>query len=179
MIEVVVGAGLTTIVMFSLVTAMLSGMGSWAKGQAHINSEGTTQIAVGRIAQELREAMWASVSNDGRTLQYRLPAKANGSYVVPATWDNVSRTIRYNADRKTIDITAGNQTSTLLDNVITTDPKSTNGSATYRMFTAGSGSVVRSITVMLAADSYGKGSEKVANRVRETIYLRNVPTSNQ
>lgn len=171
--EVVIASGISTFIMYSLVLTLLSGSGNWIKGQGKIDVDVASQQTIRVVTNELREAMSVNVIDSGKTVEYRLPKKENGEYVVPAEWDGVERKIVYNANNKTVNKVTDNGTSVLCEGVYATDPKTGNA---YSVFTAGAGAVTRDVTVMLvlSTSTASEGAEK--SRIRETIYLRNVPS---
>lgn len=174
LIETLTAATLTVLVLFTGIMVMVSGMNSWAQGQARINAEMQSQRAVRAIANQLRQAMSVTVDANGKGLTFRLPQKdGSGSYIVPAVWDGVTRRIEVSNGK--VNLIENGATTTLCNNVILTDPKSLGGTAPYTPFTAGAGSIVRQITVMVATRWNGKRDQLVSSRIRETIYLRNIP----
>ena len=163
---------------------MISTMGSWAVGQGKIDAETDAQSAVRTIAVELREAMAVTVES-GTSLTYRLPVLDNeGSYLVPAQWDGVTRRMEWvstGGGVGTIRITDGSRNRTLCRNVILRDPQSsgftpTSGGSTYAIFTAGAGSITRQLPIMIVSRSSSNRGGWVLGRSRETIFLRNIPT---
>ena len=178
MVEVVTGAAITTLVLFGSTAAMISGMNSWARGQGKIDADSQSQKAVRVISMELRQAMTVTVDSNGLGLTYRLPSKdANGDYIIPVVWDNIYRRIEYS--NGVIKILTGENNHVICRNVILTDPFSTGGVASYKIFTAGSGAITRQLVVMIATRTNGARTENVTGRVRESIYLRNIPSLTQ
>lgn len=174
LIETLTAATLTVMALFTSIMVMVSGMNSWAQGQGRINAELQSQRAVRAISSQLRQAMSVVVDADGKGLTYRLPQKdGNGNFIVPAIWDGVTRRVEFSSNK--VNLIEGGATTVLCNNVILTDPKSSGGTAPYTPFTAGAGSIVRQITVMVATKWNGKRDQLVSSRVRETIYLRNIP----
>lgn len=173
MFEVVIASGISTFVMYSLVLTLLSGSGSWIKGQSKIDVDVSSQQSLRAITVELREAMSVNIVDDGKTVEYRLPKKENGEYKVPAEWDGVERKLKFNTNAKTVTKVADATTTVLCTGVYATDPKTGTG---YKVFTPGAGAITRDVTIMLvlAAGEGSSSSEK--SRIRETIYLRNVPS---
>jgi len=176
--EVVIGASLTTMVMGSLILAMVSGMGSWAKGQGKITSNMEVQSAVRLVTQELREAMFAEVEGSGMRINYRMPKMTDGKFDMPVVWDGVSRSI-YREDSGNLILKVGDSTRVIAKNVKTVDPWSPGGTRNYKIFTAGSGTVLRKVDILIAVENYGKGGKKEWGRVRESVQLRNVPILTQ
>lgn len=174
LIEVLVASFIGTMVLFGTITVFFMGMSSWLRGQSKINAESQSQNAIRVIAQELREAMAVTVDVDGKGLSYRLPKKdENGNYLVPAVWDGVSRRIELQTDK--IVITKPDKNRTVAEKVITTDPLSPGGTGSYRIFTAGAGTIVRSLTVMIVTKTNEYRKENSTSRARESIFLRNIP----
>jgi len=180
LIEMVVALSLTAIVFTVGISTFLSGMGSWYRGQSRIGVESATSQAIRKISMTLRTAMSVSVDANGQGLSYRLPAlDGTGTFISPATWDGVNR--RIELDGTSVFIKGDNlPTSDICDNVIGTDPLSSGGTQSYKVFTPGAGTITRSITCMLVAQQSAYNSPTaVYGRHRETIYLRNIPQLSQ
>lgn len=175
LIEVLTASFIGTSVLFVAISVFFAGMASWMRGHAKITAETQAQNATRVVAQELREAMAVSVDTNGLGLSYRLPKKdENGNYVVPAVWDNVARRIELNASNKLV-VSAPNSERVICEGVLLTDPLSSGGTADYRIFTAGAGTITRSLTVMIVTKTAEYRKESSTSRARERIYLRNIP----
>lgn len=173
-LEVLTAASISTIVLFASILAFLSGMGSWAKGSARIAAESRSQQAIRAISQQLREAMSVTVDEDGRGLSYRFPrTDSSGNYIVPAEWDGVERRIEYQSGA--ISIVVGGTRHTVCRGVILEDPLRGPGDKAYKIFTKGPGTITRQVTVQIVAQHSGKNNGYERSRIRETIYLRNIP----
>lgn len=171
--EIVIGAALSVTAIFVSSIVFLSGMKSWATGQGRINSDVYAQQSIRRITVELREAMSVTVDANGQGLTYRLPLKSvNGSFVVPATWDGITR--RIELFQGNLRIVAGERRSILARGVITTDPSRNNES--FRIFVPGPGTITRDLDVMIVTNASGYRTEYKKSRIRETIFLRNIPS---
>lgn len=169
--EVAIASAISTIVLFGAVSTFLVGMSSWMRGQGKLDVSSRSQIAVRTISQELREAMSITVDGDGMGVTYRRPRLTTaGDIQIPVLWDGVARRIelRNGVLRKS---TNGN-IRVLARGLTTTDPRSRTA---YRVFTAGSGSITRQVHVQLANRAFGFRDGVEQTRVRETIYLRNIP----
>jgi hypothetical protein len=176
----VLAISMTAVVCTVGISTFLLGMGSWYRGQARIGVEGTAQQAVRSIAMKLRTAMSVTVDANGQGLSYRLPAvDGTGSFLSPATWDGVNR--RVELDGTNLVLKADSQpNSTICENVITTDPLSSGGTSSYRMFSPGLGTITRSVTVMVVSQqTVATDTHSVFGRHRETIYFRNIPQLSQ
>lgn len=174
LVEVVFASTLTVVVLAIGVSTFLTGTLSWARGEGRIDAQESSQVAIRLVSQELREAMAVTVDADGRGLSYRLPTRdANGNYTMPITWDGVARRIEVNGT--SLRITGGAQTRVVARGLIFTDPQSLGGTQNYRIFTAGNGTITRSLTVMVVTRREADGARLVTSRSRETIYLRNIP----
>lgn len=172
--EITVGAGLTSLVLFTGLSVFLMGMSSWYRGQGNIDAQNGSQAAVRRVANVLREAMSVTVDGDGLGVSYRMPqVDGDGAFVMPATWDGVDRRIELSGSD--LQVVAGNDESTLCRGVITTDPLTQGGSGAYRIFTAGNGAITRSLNVMIVTRMNSYRTEQVTSRSRETVFLRNIP----
>ncbi len=174
MVETVTAASLAGLVSTALIATFLSGMQAWAKGTGKITADLESQSALKRISGELKEAMSVTVDGNGMGLSYRLPRQdEGGNFVVPPVWDGVNRRIEFNSGRKELAIVTGSRREIIAENVISKDV--TNGNRDYRIFVPGSGAITRQITVMIVSETYGARREKVASRLRETLFVRNVP----
>lgn len=177
LLEVLTASAISVMVLSSVVAALLSGMQSWARGAGKINAELTSQQTLRTVTSELRQAMAVTVDANGRGITYRLPRlDAGGNYVVPAEWDGVERRIFVTVAGELFLGPVGD-TREVADGLILTDPKAAN--AAYRPFNAGPGSITRRLDVMLVVRQSGAGDQYEVSRVRETVYLRNIPSLTQ
>jgi hypothetical protein len=174
LVEVTFAAALSTVVLFGAISSFLSGMTSWARGQGRIDAENGSQRATRQIARELRQAMSVVVDADGNGLTYRMPAMdTGGSFKMPVIWDNVTR--RIYVSNNSIYVSGGGTARRLCTGVIGTDPQSPGGTGSYKLFTAGSGSITRSLSVMVVSRQIADKNNTAVSRSRETIFLRNIP----
>lgn len=174
MIEVLTASFMTVMVVTTAVATMLYGLSSWAKGQGRIYAETDTQKAIRLISMELREAMSVTVDGDGLGLSYRRPRfDSDGDYITPAEWDGVSRRIELVGS--TLRISSDGQFRSICSGVVLTDPLTSGGTGTYRIFQAPAGAITRQITVQVVARRNTYKSMQSYSRSRETIFLRNVP----
>lgn len=176
LLEAVFAAGITAAVCIVGISTYLLGMTSWFRGTTWMSGEMTSQQAVRRVSTQLRLALSVTVDGNGQGLSYRMPLiDGNGNFVNPATWDGVNR--RIELDGNQLVVKADNAPDQVLcGNIITTDPLSSGGTSSYRIFTAGAGTITRSLTVMIVSQKNVSGSSQlVYGRHRETIYLRNIP----
>ncbi len=171
LVEVLTAATLTVGVLFAGVSALLFGSNRWLRGLGQISAESEAKRAVASVAHTLREAMAVTVDADGRGLSFRYPVKdSQGRFVVPPVWDGVSRRIALQGGN--LVLTEGTSSRVLCRGVSAVDPKS---GASYRLFTAPPGAVVREITVQVVTSRDGRYAGEAKGRVRETVFLRNVP----
>lgn len=174
MIEVLTASFMTVMVVTTAVATMLYGLSSWAKGQGRIYAETDSQKAIRLISMELREAMSVIVDGDGLGLSYRRPQlDVNGNYITPAVWDNVNRRIELSGS--TLRIVTDGQARTICTGVVLTDPLTSGGTGTYRVFQAPAGAITRQITVQVVTRRNTYKTMQSYSRSRETIFLRNVP----
>jgi len=173
-LEVLTAASISTLVLFGAILAFLSGMGSWAKGSGRIASETRSQSAIRAISQQLREAMSVTVDEDGLGLNYRFPkVDGDGNYIVPAEWDGIERRIEYKSGAIQI-IVEGNK-HIVCTGVTLSDPLRDPNDDKYKIFTKGPGAITRQVTVQIVSQHTGKMDGYERARIRETIYLRNIP----
>lgn len=174
--EVITAAGITTLVFFGSLLALMSGMGAWAKGETSISAQQQTQHAVRIIGQQLREAMEIQVTNNGNTVTYKLPqVDGDGNYVVPSTWDGVTRRIMLDESGTPDVLIIGPQGSEreICSHVVTVDPET---SSNVQLFTPGPGQTPRQLTIRLITQRTSDNGKQVVSRIEETVYLRNVPS---
>lgn len=171
LIEVVTGASISAVTLIGGVACFMAGMMSWLKGVGSMDSISKSQNSVRLMAQQLREAVSVTISNDGNTVTYQLPLKdPSGSYVLPLTTDSTVR--KFTLSNGTLTQTIGATSMKLTDNVLSTDP--TTGSS-YKIFTANSGTVTRQVIIQLVTSKQGFRNNWTPSRSRESVYLRNIP----
>jgi hypothetical protein len=174
LVEVLLSSTLTVTVLMVAVGTFLTGMVGWARGQGRIDAEEGAQQGVRIVSQTVREAMSVTVDANGQGLTYQMPATdGTGNYTVPVVWDGITR--RLFLSNGNLMVSANESSRILCKGVITTDPLTTNGTGTYRIFTPGGGAVTRSISVMVVSQRSADGNKMATSRSRETIYLRNIP----
>lgn len=179
LVEAMVASVVTGLVLFTAVGTLYSGMRSWIQGLGLINAELDGTQAVRRLNQELREAMSVQVASDGQSLTYRMPQRnAQGDFVVPPLWDGVQRRAIVTAlsnGSYSLGFGIAGQEYTISRNIILRDPE-VSGAPTYRVFTPGPGGITRQVDVMIVTRTYGPRGAPIYQRVRETLFLRNVPS---
>jgi hypothetical protein len=191
LVETLTAAVMTSLVFFGASLALIAGTQSWLRGQSRIDAEAGAQRAMRVIIGELRRAMAVTVNPDGsggevtQGISYRLPrVDAHGNYVTPAEWDGVSRTIEFvrrsGSDTGVIRMVAvhgGTRVERVIArHVILTDPLSEGSDDVIRVFTPGPGTIIRQMTVTIATRTRAARDETVDTRIRETVYLRNIPS---
>lgn len=176
-LELLVASTLTSLILFGAVGTLLTSMTSWYRGAGKIAAESGAQQAVRTVSSELRAAMQVEIDTDGQGLTYRLPLlDENGDCALPAQWDGVERRIELDLGAQPPALLMGAASGdmrVICRDVIARDPYRTGGE--YRLFTPGEGATVRQVTVKIATSTIGAGDEETCSRIRETIYLRNVP----
>jgi hypothetical protein len=175
LVEVLIASFLSTTVLIVAMTVWVTGSLNWLHGQAHIDAESSSEVAIGQIEEDLREAMSVSVTENGNQITYQLPLRnTDGSYGVPLVWDGVTRQIGLTGE--TLMATGTDGTSqTLCRGMSSTDPLAADPTLPYSIFQLGAGTISRSLTITVATTRVGMNNENVLSRSRETIYLRNVP----
>lgn len=173
-IEVAFASGISVMVLFAAVTTLLVGLGGWARGQGRIDAEAGSQAAVRAITSELREAMTVTVDSGGTGLTYRMPARdGSGDYVMPVTWDGITRRIELQAgDRLVI---TGPVNRVICRGVLRENPALAWTNPVNRIFTAGQGTITRSLTIKVISSRYQISNINARSRSRETVFLRNIP----
>jgi Tfp pilus assembly protein PilW len=171
LIELMTAVCLSIIVLAGCLGILFSGTASWANGLGKSNSQSDAEMAVRTISNLLEPAMSVSVSSDGNTLTYELPATdTNGNYIVPLTWDGVNRQITANHNQ--ITLVDGNSERVLINSLIYTDPLANN--APYKVFTPIVASVTSEVTIEIATQYHGYKAAVTQNRAEATINFRNV-----
>jgi hypothetical protein len=174
LVETVVAAGMSTIVLFASLACFLQGAGSWAKGQSNMTVQDQSRRTVRLISDELRESMSVFVDADGMGVSYRKPQlDGEGNYITPVIWDGVTRRIYYSNGK--IYMGPSGQERIICKDVIATDP-ALGGNPAYRTFIPAAGTITRAIDVkVITSTNSGINNTNVISRKRETVYLRNVP----
>lgn len=174
LIETLTASFISVLVLTGTVMTLFAGSSSWIRGETKIQAESEAQIGVRIASQQLREALSISVDSNGLGVSFSTPLKdGNGNYVVPAQPDGVVRRIALNGTN--LVLSDGVTNHTIAHGVILTDPLSPGGSGTYKIFTPGSGTIVRQVTVEIVTQRLGLGNKAIKSRNRETIFIRNVP----
>jgi len=174
LVETVMAAGLAVLAFYGATMLFVNGSVSWIRGYGRMDAETKTNDAVRAISRQIREAMAVTVDANGLGITYQLPAKdSTGTYLSPIVWDGVTR--RIELDGTSLKMVGGQSPQTICSNVILTDPDSLNGTTPYQVFTAGTGSITRSLTVMLVSSWSADFNKMATSRSREIIYLRNIP----
>lgn len=155
----------------------LAGATSWYQGAGKIDAELQSRGSVRTICTELAEAMDVTVDANGLGVTFHKPARdANGDYQTDVMGqpvsDGIDRRIYFSSGK--LYYNSGNGIRVLAKNVITTDPLSPGGTAPYKVFTPGLGSIVRQVTVMVATQTTGANQKAVKARKREIVFLRNI-----
>lgn len=173
LVEVALAASASVLVLTGSIATFVMSTKTWLQGESVIDAGNNANQAMRIISKEMREAMVVTVDANGLGLYYRRPLKdADGNYVMPITWDNVDRRIEMNGSNLQI---TGGTTRVVCKSLQLTDPSSAGGTATYQIFTPGVGSITRSLTIMLVTKRSGLGGKTNTSRIRETIFLRNIP----
>lgn len=173
--EVALAATTSVLVLTGSIGTFVMCTKTWLQGESRIDAQSNSAGAIRTISKELREAMSITVDGSGNGLSYRKPSKTGaGDYVMPIVWDGVNRRIELNGT--SVRITAEGQPSRVVcSGLRLTDPKSSGGVVPYKIFTPGAGSITRSLTIMLVPERNGTAGYKNNSRIRETIFLRNIP----
>lgn len=199
LLETMVTAIVSVMVLGSCLVLYIMGASDWARGENAIDVEASSRQGVRRVSNELRQAYYVSIDANGMGLTYRRPALDNqGNFTLPLVWDGKDRRIFVSNGSLFInDGTGANYR--IVRNIVTKDPFLSSGGQSnriwnlesakndddnntgnsYRIFTAGPGSVTRSVIIQLVTRNAGGLRAVVFGRNRETIYLRNVPQVNK
>lgn len=175
LVEGLVAAGISALVMLGAVVLLLTAGAAWGRGQSKIDATGGAQASMRIIDAELREATKVTVDSDGKGLTYQLPVKdGQGNYVVPVASDGVDRRIEFATVDGSLVVRLGPTASkrVIMRGALTTDPDS---NVSFKPFTPGPGSTVRSVKVRLMTSFYGSHSERMVGSAEETVNVRNAP----
>lgn len=181
LVEVMIASALTAFVLTGALATLYTGMRSWVAGQSKIEAETDGSQAIRTISIELREAMSVTVASDGNSISYRLPKRdSNGDFIVPVEWDGVSRrvVVQPSGTKYALLIGVFGNEALLTKNVILVDPERA-GSPAYRVFTAGPGAITRSVNIQVVTRTTNEKGGFINHRVRETLFLRNIPAITQ
>ncbi|MCX7799043.1 MAG: hypothetical protein N2109_01725 [Fimbriimonadales bacterium] len=171
MVEVLTAATLTVAVLFAAVSALLFGTSSWLRGMGRISAESEAKRAVAAVSKILREAMAVVVDANGMGLTFRYPVRdSNGRYVLPPVWDGVQRRIAVESGN--LVLREGTAVRVLCRDIDPVDPRT---GTSYRIFTTPGGAIIREVTVQIVTRRDGRFANEAKGRVRETVFLRNVP----
>ncbi|RYG28531.1 hypothetical protein EON81_28345 [bacterium] len=168
--EVVLAAGISTMVLIAGVGLFLTGMRSWISGEANMDVSANSQRSLRFVSDELREAMSITV-NTPTKVTYVLPKReSDGTFTNPMVGDGITRTIQLTGTN--LVLTAGSVSRVVARSVLAREPSA---ASDYAIFTTPPGTVSRSLTLKLVASTPGVGGQAVVERSRETVFLRNVP----
>lgn len=174
-VELVTGAGVLTLVLLMGVNIMAMAYRSVHQGMQNATIENDTQYSIRYIAHRLREAAAVTVDSDGLGISFYAPAKdGNGNYVTPLTPSSVEHRFYY-SDGKIYERLGDRTPKAVVDYAMNSDPTTGQSGSSFRIFRASSSGVVRMITVLLVARR-STPSGYVTARVREAVYLRNIPS---
>ncbi len=176
LLEVLTASALSVFVIGTSVTVLISGSASWAKGQTRIAMEMGSQQAMRKISLDLRETIDASVDANGLGINYKLPRRdGSGNLIIPMEWDEVERRIEFHETGTNMGIIrakVGGNYRTLLEDVPKLNPQTL---VANKFFVPGKGTIVRSVDVVLVGKA-AESSHAGTDRLKETIYLRNIPS---
>lgn len=171
LVEVMVGASISVLTLVAGVACFMAGMQSWLRGEGAISADRSVNETARTVSSELREAVTLTVSADGTTVTYQKPTlDANGRYVMPLAADGVTRRFQFTSGE--LRQTVASTTWVLAKGIQTIDPNT--GSA-YRVFSAANTAIIRQVTFMLVTNHSGFQNAQMSGRIRENIFIRNVP----
>jgi Tfp pilus assembly protein PilW len=172
--ETMMAVSLTATVLITSISVFIFGSYTWIKGSQHVKAEADSALAVQTMDRQLRQAMSVVLDTNGNGVTYELPLQnTDGSYSVPLVWDGITRRI---ALQGTSLVMAGSDGTavTLAWSVYSYDPLAP-PSTPYQIFTAQSGQVISSLTVMIVTGQMDGEQNLITSRSRQAIYLRNLP----
>lgn len=177
LLEAIVSAGITVMVLGTAASVWIAGATSWYRGLGKIDAEGQSRTAVRTVSDEVARAMDVIVDPDGKGFTFHQPKKdSNGTYMIDVTGQPVADGVdrRIYVQNGKLYYNDGGGIRVLAKNVILTDPLSPGGNQPYKPFVPGLGAITRQLTVMIVTKTTASGKEQVTGRKRETVFLRNI-----
>jgi hypothetical protein len=181
MVEVVTGAVIMMLLTLGTMTLLVSGARSYERTSTDINIAEDNAQGMRRVADKLRSAMSATVTESGTRVTFSWPNRSNTNDPVtgereityPMAADGVARGFK-------VDFAAGTLTDTQTGTVLVRDirstdpdPQSTTYNQAYQPFTLTSVGARRGVVINLITAERVNGQLRY-QRMKTTIMLRNV-----
>lgn len=177
--ELMVATSMMSFVLFGLLGLLMSGLQSYTRSYADMHNTEPTAQAIRRIIETIRPAMSVSVSNNGKTLTFNLPAINNSKdpitgeqeYVTPLTSDAVARS--YTISNGSLVEQPGGRV--LLTGISSTDPDPTSVTynQTYQPFVLTPMSTRQAITITLMTSAIADKKLRYS-RMQAEVTLQNI-----
>jgi hypothetical protein len=178
LVELMVMMTLMAMVSLGASALFLSGLRSFDRTTVDIDISQKNAQGIRRVVETVREAVTVSISNNGQTLTYTLPARTAAvdpvtgerEYVDPPVSDGVTRSfVIANGELRS---NPGNRL--LVRNILTADPEPGSSQfeqpySPFQLTTIGSR---RAITVNIITGTSGGGTQRYA-RMKTTVLVRN------
>ena len=177
--ETVVGLSLFLVVLMASLAMITSGLKSFQRNTVDMTNATPEAQAIRRIQENVRSAMTISITNNGNTLTYTLPAKSATTdpitgeveYKTPMVSDGTNRSYTV-SNGKLVQQPGGR---TLLKNItlIDPDPTSSTYNQTYQPFTLLTMSTRRGVTINLVTSQKTVPKTRYA-RMKTSVVLQNI-----
>lgn len=181
LVELLTGMSLVALLVLGSMALLIGSLRSFQRTDGDVTMNDATSRSVRKITETLRSAVSVTITNNGRTLSYRLPALTNGvdpvtgerEVAIPPASDGVVRS--YNVDFGSGRLT--DETGRVLVRNISsrdTEPGSTLFNSAYEPFALVTIGSRKGLTVNLIASDSTSGRLRTA-RIKTSTILRNVP----
>ncbi len=177
LLEAMVASSVTVFILGTVTSVWFASAASWVRGSGKIDAESQSGRAVRTMSSEIQEAMDVAIDANGQGITFHIPSRdANGDFMMDAVGQPVPENFnrRIYLDGTKVKYIEPSGTRVLAKDIITTDPLSTGGSQSYKIFVAGQGAITRQVTIQLVIQTKGAKNEKVNGRKREVVFLRNI-----
>lgn len=180
LVEILVALGIVAMVILGSVSLLLSGLTSFSRTSSDAALTGTNAQGLRRVSECLRTAMSVTVSPDGRTVSYQVPALSGSTdpvtgereYSEPMVSDGTTRSFVVNRTARTLTETATGRV--LVRNITDTDPQpgSTQYGQTYAPFSVTTIGSARAVTINLITQERAANQTRYI-RLKTTAVIRN------
>jgi prepilin-type N-terminal cleavage/methylation domain-containing protein len=182
LIELLVGMSLMAMLVLGSMTLFVGSMRSLQRTTNDVTMTDNSARSIRKIAETVREAVSATITNDGRTLSFNLPAMTAGvdpvtgekEVAMPPASDGVARGY-------TIDFGAGTLKDTRTGKIIErnispidTDTHSSQYGQAYTPFQITTVGTTKALTICLITRDSTSGQQRTM-RMKTSAILRNVP----
>lgn len=178
LVELMMSLMLLVMALFGMQMLLITGLKAANNTTASTTITQTNAQAIRRAMSNMNEAMSATISDNGRRIDYVMPQRSNSvdtitgqkEFTIPLVSDGVSRYFRVTGG-KLIDESGRTIARDITERDL--DPNSSQYNQTYAPFQFTTIGSTRAITVNFVT-SQGKGSNLRYTKMKSTIMLRNV-----